>query len=229
MKSSVADKFWFPVISSPGQVTLCVGEPDDVQTTSEKSVPATTIKGKLLTSGHLVLDDVVTLVRAAAALENRHKRFRIATAAQTDLSQLHEGPVVTIGALDNSWAMRLTEPLRFGFMSENNLACILDHKNQKRRDWCIQMDQAPSTLSRDFAIIARYHDQAIDQPVVIAGGLSTEGTEAVGEMLSNPNALKSLFQNTHKDWRKVNFEAVIQTQVIDGHNGPPKVLTIEYW
>jgi hypothetical protein len=180
-------------------------------------------------AGHLVLDDVVTLVRAGAAMDNRHKPFRITTAAQTNLSQLREGPLVSVGAIDNAWTMRLTEPLRFSFLEDHELICVLDHKQKEKRDWCVRIDQAPSMLSQDFAIIARYHDLTIDQPVVIAGGLSVEGTDAVGEMLSDPNALKALFQNTHKDWRTVNFEAVLQTQVIDGHSGPPRVLAVEYW
>lgn len=228
-KSSVTDKFWYPIISAPGRATLCIGEPDDLSTTEENMPPASTIKEKLVKAGHLALDDVVTLVRAGAALDNLHKPFRITTAVQTNLSQLREGPVVTIGALDNAWTMRLTEPLRFGFLEDHELICVLDHNQKEKRDWCVRVDQAPSLLSQDFAIIARYHDLTLDQPVVIAGGLSVEGTAAVGEMLSDPNALKVLFQNTHKDWRTVNFEAVLQTQVIDGHSGPPKVLAVEYW
>jgi hypothetical protein len=228
-KSSVTDMFWFPIISAPGRATLCVGEPDSVMTEENFPPPPTTLRGELGKAGHLVLDDVVTLVRAGAAMDNRHKPFRITTAAQTNLSQLREGPLVSVGAIDNAWTMRLTEPLRFSFLEDHELICVLDHKQKEKRDWCVRIDQAPSMLSQDFAIIARYHDLTIDQPVVIAGGLSVEGTDAVGEMLSDPNALKALFQNTHKDWRTVNFEAVLQTQVIDGHSGPPRVLAVEYW
>jgi hypothetical protein len=226
MKSNITDKFWFPIIKAPGAATLCVGEPDAA---TKKEPTPTTIKEELAGTGHLVLDDVITLVRASTALDNRHKHFRIMTAAQANLSQLREGPVVAVGALDNAWTMQLTAPLRFGFMEDNELACVVDHKQKERGNWCVQWDQAQSTLSRDFAIIARYHDSTLDQPVIIAGGLSVQGTVAVGEMLSDPNKLRTLFQNSHKDWRTVNFEAVVQTQVIDGHSGSPRVLAIEYW
>src|ERR1035438_4114052 len=31
------------------------------------------------------------------------------------------------------------------------------------------------------------------------------------------------------DWEKKNMEAVIETQVIQGHSGPPNVLAVETW
>jgi hypothetical protein len=84
-------------------------------------------------------------------------------------------------------------------------------------------------LSRDYAIVARIHDNITGQPVIIAAGISEEGTESAGEILYNPVYLQSLLAKAPQNWEKMNMEAVIETQVIEGHPGPPNVLAVEAW
>ena len=106
---------------------------------------------------------------------------------------------------------------------------IVDHKSPSARGWVVSLKQPPSSQNEDFAVIARYQDTTLDQPVVVAAGLSRQGTEAAGELLSNAAFLKTLFKNAPRDWTKVNLEAVVQTQVVDGHPGPLRILAVEYW
>lgn len=162
-------------------------------------------------------------------LEVRHKAFRLVLASQASFPQLREGPVILVGALDNAWTMRLTKPLRFGFTMDSDSMSIVDRKNSSAKSWVVSLKQPPSSQTEDFAVIARYHDTTLDQPVVMAAGLSRQGTEAAGELLSNSTFLTTLFQNAPHNWTKVNLEAVVQTQVIDGHPGPSRILAVEYW
>jgi hypothetical protein len=64
---------------------------------------------------------------------------------------------------------------------------------------------------------------------MIAAGISEEGTEAAGEILYNPVYLDSLLARLPANWEQMNMEAVIETQVIQGHSGPPNVLAVETW
>jgi hypothetical protein len=41
--------------------------------------------------------------------------------------------------------------------------------------------------------------------------------------------LDSLLAKLPPDWEKLNKEAVIETQVIEGHPGPPNILAVETW
>jgi hypothetical protein len=65
--------------------------------------------------------------------------------------------------------------------------------------------------------------------MIIAAGISEEGTEAAGEILYNPVYLEALLAKVPANWEQMNIEAVIQTQVIQGHPGPPTVLAVEAW
>jgi hypothetical protein len=231
------DRFWEPVVSSPNPATFCLGEPAknlDTESINDFEAPVSKpepekLYVRLHYSGNLALADVVTLTRTAADLEIRHKTFRVVPASEATFSQLREGPIVLIGAFDNIWTLRVTQKLRFGFESKDGVALLVDRKSKQATSWATAWDLPYEKLSRDYAIVARIHDSTTGQPVIIAAGISEEGTEAAGEILYNSDYLDSLLAKAPPDWEKKNMEAVIETQVIQGHSGPPNVLAVETW
>jgi len=232
------DRFWEPFTSSSNPTTFCLGEPAkniDVDSINSFEAPGTSsaepqkLYVRLHLSGNLALADVITLTRTAAALEARHKAFRVVPASEASFARLREGPIVLIGAFDNIWTLRVTQKLRFGFESKDGVALIVDRKSQTKTTWATAWDLPYQKLSRDYAIVARIHDSTTGQPVIIAAGISEEGTEAAGEILYNPVYLNSLVAKAPANWEKMNMEAVIETQVIEGHSGPPNILAVETW
>lgn len=229
--------FWDPITSSSNPTTFCLGEPaKNLNTDSINDFEAPVSKPepeklyvRLHYSGNLALADVITLTRTAAQLETRHKAFRVVPASEATFSQLREGPIVLIGAFDNIWTLRVTQKLRFGFESKDGVASLVDRKSSQNTSWATAWDLPYEKLSRDYAIVARIHDNTTGQPVIIAAGISEEGTEAAGEILYNPVYLDSLIAKAPPDWEKKNIEAVIETQVIQGHSGPPNVVAVETW
>jgi hypothetical protein len=231
------DRFWAPITDGTTTATYCLGEPAknldvgsinslDNPPSGEQPVP---LYFRLHLSGHLALADVITLTRTAAALETRHKAFRVLPASEASFAQLREGPIVLIGGFDNIWTLRVTQKLRFGFDSKDGVALIVDRKSPQQTSWATAWDLPYQKLSRDYAIVARIHDNTTGQPVIVAAGISEEGTEAAGEILYNPVYLDSLIAKLPPDWEQLNMEAVIETQVIEGHPGPPSILAVETW
>ena len=84
-------------------------------------------------------------------------------------------------------------------------------------------------LAKDYAIIARIHDRVTGQPVIIIAGILGEGTEAASEVIFKPAYLDEMLKKAPKNWDQLNLEAVIETNVIEGHAGPPTVLAVETW
>lgn len=231
------DRFWAPVTSSANPTTFCLGEPAkniDVGAINNYDTPVSNSKPeplyfRLHYSGNLALADVITLTRTVAALASQHKAFRVLPASDATFAQLREGPIVLIGAFDNIWTLRVTQKLRFGFESEDGTALLVDRNSSKKTTWATAWDLPYQKLSRDYAIVARIHDKTTGQPVIIAAGISEEGTEAAGEILYNPEYLDTLLAKAPKDWEDKDLEAVIETQVIGGHAGPPNILAVETW
>ncbi|MDR3775025.1 MAG: hypothetical protein P4L26_16845 [Terracidiphilus sp.] len=234
---SSIDRFWAPITAGTTTATYCLGEPaKNLDTGSINSFDAPVNGAKpeplyfrLHLSGHLALADVITLTRTAAALETRHKAFRVLPASEASFAQLREGPIVLIGGFDNIWTLRVTQRLRFGFESKDGVAIITDRKSPQQTSWATAWDLPYEKLSRDYAIVARIHDVTTGQPVIVAAGISEEGTEAAGEILYNPVYLDSLIAKLPANWEQLNMEAVIETQVIEGHPGPPTILAVETW
>jgi hypothetical protein len=228
--------FWQPVTAGDSIVTICLGEP--ARDTSDdndwsKPIPHTVASEPLYVHLHLsglfALADVITLTRVEVPLLAEHKPFRVTAASEASFGELREGPVVLIGAFDNLWVMRLTRNLPFGFDSSNGTALIVDRNSKTHTTWATDWDQPYEKLARDYAIIGRIRDPITGQPVILASGISEEGTEAAGELISNATDLKKLLQNAPPNWRSMNMEAVVETQVIDGHAGPPAVRAVKFW
>ena len=231
------DRFWAPITDGTTPATYCLGEPAknlDVGSNNSFDSPVggtepQPLYFRLHLSGHLALADVITLTRTAAALETRHKAFRVLPASEASFAQLREGPIVLIGGFDNIWTLRVTQKLRFGFEAKDGVASIVDRKSPQQTSWATACDLPYQKLSRDYAIVARIHDNTTGQPVIVAAGISEEGTEAAGEILYNPVYLDSLIAKLQPNWEQLNMEAVIETQVIEGHPGPPSILAVETW
>jgi hypothetical protein len=180
-------------------------------------------------SGGLDASDVITLARSIVPLVPRHDAFRVVSASQTSFAQLRESPFVLIGAFDNIWTMRLTQDLPFGFESDGQVRKLIDRKSAHPRSWTLQWQVPYTKLAKDYAIVARIRDNVTGQPVVMLAGILGEGTEAASEVVSNPVYLDAMLRKAPKNWEHLNLEAVIETNVIEGHPGPPNVLAVETW
>jgi hypothetical protein len=201
------DRFWEPITATSSRVTYCLGVPTDAVDLQSRTIPAIPA-GE---SGSLNVYDVITLARSIAPLVPKNGEFRVLAGSETGFAQLREGPSVMIGEYDN------------------HVRKVVDRKSVPRRIWTLQWQVPMKSLARDYAVVARIHDQVSGQPVIILAGILGEGTEAASEVVSNPAYLDAMLQKAPKNWDQLNLEAVIEANVIEGHPGPPKVIAVETW
>ena len=180
-------------------------------------------------SGSLNVYDVIALARSIAPLVPKDGEFRVLAASDTGFAQLREGPSVMIGAFDNPWTMRITQDLPIGFEFDNHVRKVVDRKRSPKGIWTLQWQVPGKSLARDYAVVARIHDQVSGQPVIILAGILGEGTEAASEVVSNPAYLTAMLEKAPKNWDQQNLEAVVEANVIEGHPGPPTIVAVESW
>src|ERR1700751_2199572 len=219
------DRFWEPITATSSRVTYCLGVPTDAVDLQSKTPPGFPA-GE---SGSLNVYDVITLARSIAPLVPKNGEFRVLAGSETGFAQLREGPSVMIDAFDNPWTMRITQDLPIGFEYDNHVRKVVDRKSVPRRTWTLQWQVPMKSLARDYAVVARIHDQVSGQPVIILAGILGEGTEAASEVVSNPVYLDAMLQKAPKNWDQLNLGAVIEANVIEGHPGPPTVVAVETW
>jgi hypothetical protein len=213
-------RFWHPITSTSARVTFVLGEPMNYTRNFSEQDPV----------GNLNVSDVVTLARSLGPVISTQRPYRVAAASAVSFEQLREGPIVLIGAFDNRWTMRITETLPFRFEpGDNGVAQIVDRKNSPPKSWVNVWSVPKTQLAKDYAIVARIHDDVTGQPLILLGGLLPEGTEAAGELVSNPEYLNSLLAKLPTDWANKNIEAIIEANIIEGHPGPPTVIAVQAW
>jgi hypothetical protein len=222
-KPSNLERFWEPVTAASSKVTYCLGQPIDA-VDRERTTP----NGMPL-YGRLDVSDVITLARSIVPLVPKGGDFRVVSDSEIGYAQLREGPVVLIGAFDNVWTMRISQDLPFGFEYDSQVRRLVDRKSPQKRFWTLQWQVPYTKLAKDYAIIARIHDSVTGQPVIIIAGILGEGTEAASEVVFKPAYLDEMLKKAPKNWDQLNLEAVIETNVIEGHAGPPTVLAVETW
>jgi hypothetical protein len=219
------DRFWEPITTSASRITYCLGVPIESVDLQSRTIPAIPA-GE---NGNLNVYDVIALARSIAPLVPKSGEFRVLAASETTFAQLREGPAVMIGAFDNPWTMRMTQDLPIGFEFDDHIRKIVDRKSVPKGTWTLKWQVPMKTLARDYAVVARIHDQVSGQPVIILAGILGEGTEAASEVVSNPAYFSAVLQKSPKDWDKLNLEAVVEADVIEGHPGPPRIVAVETW
>lgn len=232
-RTSPIDEFWEPFISFDAPALFCIADQSHFSTITLRD--AADPQKQTVLNDHMIsviIDDISPLVDIAGMLQVHGKSYKLKGESATTLTDLRQGPSVFIGAFDNNWTLRATGPLRFHFANNPEMSkfWIEDRDDPSRKTWLLDrtVQQGTGTY-KDYAIIARFTHPDTDRPVVVAAGLARGGTVAAGEFLVSPEYIVALSHQAPKGWQKKNIEVVLETQVIDGRSGPPRIVAIHVW
>jgi hypothetical protein len=225
-------EFWGPFVKSPEPALFCIA--DQVQYANIRLRDAgdpqkeITLPDTMVT---VIIDDLNPLVNIAGTLRSYGKNYRVLGESTTSLTDLRRTPSIFIGAFDNTWTLRLTSALRFHFVNDASMSklWIEDREQPEKREWLLDHLQQKTDNYKDYAIVARFIPPDTDQYAVIAAGISRGGTVAAGEFLVDERRMQEILSHASPDWQTKNIEIVLETQVIQGRSGAPRVRAIHIW
>jgi len=225
-------EFWTPFVKSPDPALFCIA--DQVQYANIRLRDAgdpqkeITLPDTMVT---VIIDDLNPLVNIAGTLRTYNKNYRVLGESTTSLTDLRRNPSIFIGAFDNTWTLRLTSALRFHFVNDPSMSklWIEDREQPEKREWLLDRTQQKTEDYKDYAIVARFIPPDTDQYAVVAAGIGRGGTVAAGEFLVDEHRMQEILAQAPKDWQTKNVEIVLETQVIQGRSGPPRVRAIHIW
>jgi hypothetical protein len=228
----LVQQFWGPFTTSSEPTLFCIA--DQVQHDNIRLRDAAEPQREITLPDSMVMvivDDLNPLVNIAGTLRTYGKTYRVLPESTTTLTDLRRGPSVFIGAFDNGWTLRLTAPLRFHFVNEPSMAklWIEDRDHPEKREWLLDRLQQQTEDYKDYAIVARFVAPDSDQLSVVAAGIGRGGTVAAGEFLVDEHRMDEMSKQLPADWQKKNIEVVLETQVIQGRSGPPRVRAVHFW
>lgn len=227
------DRFWRPLIHTPGVVQVLVGQsrfyflPDN-HPNLEGNIAGSRMQP--MRDRFLYFGDSICLSRINGYLQGQRKDFRFRGALTTPYSELRGQPVVLIGVFNNEWNLRLTSGLRFSLAMTPEAFEVHDKDKAGKAAFSITRNgKASWDADEDYVLISRIHDPNTENWVIAAGGITSFGTMAAGEFLSNPSYIRDALRGAPQNWERRNIQAVLQTHVVEGTPGPPKVLAVHFW
>ena len=233
MHRSALDFFWGPVVNTNEPVLICIADQNQYAAVALRDSADPT--RQILLKDNLtavVIDDLNAVIQITGILKSNDKPYSLKGEGLTNLTDLRSGPTVFVGAFDNAWTLRLTNPLRYHFANTPEMTQfrIVDSESPSQSNWGInRVEQMATNNYRDYAIVARFTDGNTGKLAVVIAGIGRGGTIAAGELVTNPTSLTQLANTARASGNKKNMEIVLSTQIIDGQPGSPKIEAAYFW
>lgn len=226
-------QIWDSFESASSRILICIGTHDLPDTLSPPDKNADRFITLVLHKGIIPVDDVSVIASMASLLGKKGIPFRIVGATKATLTDLRVQPVILIGAINNIWTLRLTQDLRYQIRRvdpprQEPIASIVDSQSPGSTPWTIDFSVPFSEWKKDYGIVARVDDPSTGVPVLIVAGLGNDGNLAGAELLAS-DALPNQLKSNSSCSGKTNFEAVLETDMIDTKPGPPHILRLQCW
>ena len=219
------DAFWGPVLESTDPISIYIGGYN-----ADKPLVPLTLRA-LHEAEQIAFSDATAMARMTSWLDNHGKAYRFRLQPSASIEDLKDGPAILIGAFNNSWALKLTDPLRFSFVrdSATDQSRIQDREHPDNRQWAHIMDSPLDGVKEDYAVISRLTDPSTGRVAITVSGLAKFGTEAAGEFLTSPAALSDGLKQAPAGWQRKNMQLVLATTPVGRRAGPAKVIASHYW
>jgi hypothetical protein len=231
---SAVESFWNPVWGSADSVMMALGglpDPIDPRPAAAGVSTGPTFRD-IMRSDRISLSDALTMARLTGLTrEYGKKKLDIRRATAFSLTDLRKGPVILVGAFNNSWTLRLNADLRFRYEwnQQTHTGVIRDRQDPSNRSWIHDPGIPYSTLIQDYAVVSRFLNPLTEKMVVVVGGMGRDATVAAGEFVTEPRYLEMLARRAPANWAHKNLQVVLATEVVNGNTGPPRILATYFW
>ena len=251
---TLVEQFWAPAFATPQPVLICLAKPvvyrpslelyrrfarthpGTFETEVERSNQVLSLSG----NDHVewsqmipypdygvAVGDAYSAVGVSGLLGQMGKPSQVRIGTNYSFEDLRNSPDVIIGAFNNKWTMQIAPSLHFAFVEDDG-RYVIREQGAGGRMWHANLRDAERS-GEDYAIVARLLDSKTGQFTVIAAGLTSSGTQAAGEFVSNREFLEKGLHAAPGEWQKKNLELVLETTVTDSTPGPPKLMAAYAW
>lgn len=252
LHTSALKEFWRPLLEDQRTIVLCLprGNDSGSSTASAAGILEPGLKAFVNGSGDrpapnarssdpgsfhayetleesIVFSDAVAAHNIASYLKIQHRDSILRLSSVMNLDDLRNAPVVLVGGIDNPWTLRAVAsfPIRFAGTPEERYWIVNpDHPESKL--WGLDTNLRMTAINRDYAIVARIHNESTGKVVVVIAGIGMCATAAAGQFLSDERSMQELRRRVGEGFRSRDFEAVLSTDVVNGIAGTPHIESV---
>ena len=169
------------------------------------------------------------LRRVVDFLDARQYPYHLRFGSEMNFTLLKEQPSLLLGGFSSTWTELMTKGLRFTMKwdQQRQKRAIIDSTNGK--SWISVNPTDNGYADVDYGLLSRIFDQETGQISMIAGGLTTFGTEAAAEILSSGPDLHQVLQTAPRNWQRMNFQVVVQTIIVGTTPSHPRIMAVHFW
>lgn len=238
---SAIDQFWAPMSRDSNRVLIYVGtnavyspigtkEQNDLSARSTAVLPPVTkpvtlgpkdimaVNHEFTTSG-----DLLASVKITSYFTAHHISYEVRMGENITAGELRHSPTVLIGGNNNFWTIETSKYLPIAY-TEFGLKDVSGNHTV----WTDHLS-ADQKRGESYAIAARISDPETGEPIILVAGVTSLGTRAASQFITDPNALKALASTAPPGWAKKNIEVVLRTDVVERDTGTPTVVAARYW
>ena len=251
LRKSELDLFWGPIFESNKSVLIYTGtgwvyipsasyadkllslSPPDKRSLPIEEWRIPPLKdGEVLTAKDVVVDqvgfsgsgEVRASVDLAVLLAAHHRSFRLRSGPDLPFEDLQGSPAILLGAYNNHWSMEMTKHLPF-FVDR---ALRIRETGDGGRVWSIAHVPGVPT-PEDYALVSRVFDPTTGSTVISIAGITTCGTAAASEFVTDPAQIKKLANIPRSALEQKNLEFVLHSTLVDCTPTVTDIVAIKYW
>ncbi len=250
-RKSEFDLFWGPVFESKKTVLIYTGPAlvyvpsasykdklRPLDPTTDLTLPMERwglpelAEGQVLTSKDLVLDktsfagsgELVACAKLAVVLATHHRSYDLRSDADLPFADLRESPAVLLGAYNNFWTMETTNSLPFFY----DRAMRIRERGGQGRVWSVSV-QPGIPPPEEYLLVTRHFDSKTGSPVISVSGITTCGTRAAGDFVTDPEQLAKLAGIPRTALERQNLAIVLHATFVDCIPTSMDIVAIKYW
>ncbi|MDX2149117.1 MAG: hypothetical protein SFV54_00150 [Bryobacteraceae bacterium] len=244
------DQFWSPLFSQEaGRVIVCTGHPVVYRFSREflRTSPGAVVfpgtetgiyrpkLGELIDGRHIVpvedqytgLGSAQAMARVAAWVATHGHGADIRFGHDISLTDLKQSSAVLLG-FANRWTLSFTNQLRFvPHAAVNSMPSIRDQQTGKT--WVLHHLTDDGRTEEDYVVVTRTFSSESGRGIVAVAGLTQYGTQAGGELVTNPALMREILQNLPPDWQSRNLQILLHVKVVGHAPAAPRFLAYHLW
>ena len=95
--------------------------------------------------------------------------------------------------------------------------------------WALPNLPRDRRTDEDYAIVSRVFHPDTHAMLVELAGITQYGTDAAGDLVTNPEVMAEALHDAPPGWQKKNLQLVLHVKVISGAPSSPRVVARYFW
>jgi len=227
-RASILDQFWAPVLEGKPPVLVCAAfvpvwnfDRDPNATGPAKPDDYVPLPDQFVGGG-----DLLATSRLTAMLTRMKQPYRVKVGNDVSFADLRNGSAILVGYSYTRWR-DISAQMRYFIDGARRPIGITD--NGQPTEWTLPSLPRDRRTTEDYAIVSRLFHPDTHAMLVEIAGILQYGTDAAGELVTNPDLMAEALHDAPLGWQKKNLQLVLHVKVISGAPTSPKVVKSFFW